>query len=297
MSDVIGFIGLGGMGLGMATRLSSTAAVAVYDVRPERADLVTGPHARAAASVRDIAVPGGTVFTMLPDDRAVLGVAEGPDGLAAQLGAGGLHINTSTVSAEAARRLTELYASTGGQYVAAPVWGRPDKAAEGWLTCALAGEETAKRRARPLLEKLTARIEDFGTEPYRANVAKIAGNFLVAAAIESLAEALAMAEKQGLDRRQLARLLTETAFNCPVYQLYGRLVAEQRCDSVGFTVTLGRKDLRLVRETGAEVDAPMPIANIVENRLITSVARGRAAEDWSALSWVTFEEAGLPHQG
>jgi len=291
--ESVAFIGLGGMGGGMAQRLAAKTAVRVFDLSAERCAAISGEDVTVARSVGDAVVPGGVLITMLPDDAAVHRVVDGPDGTAARLGAGGLHINSSTISPLTARAMAQTYADSGGSYLSAPVWGRPEKAAGGQLVCALAGAPADKDRALPLLNVLTTRVEDFGTRPHLANVAKISGNFLVGAAIEALGEVLAMAHKHGIDRHVLASLLTDTLFDCPAYRLYAGLVADQECPEVGFTVKLGRKDLGLVRETAAEVDAPMPIANIVENHLVTATARGLGAEDWSALSWVAFAEAGI----
>jgi 3-hydroxyisobutyrate dehydrogenase-like beta-hydroxyacid dehydrogenase len=293
----VAFVGLGGMGGGMAQRLAGRTGVRVFDLSLKRCQAITGSDVTIAADPADAVAPGGVLITMLPDDKALHAVVDGPNGTASRLGAGGLHINTSTVSPGAARAMEAVYAETGGSYLSAPVWGRPGRAASGQLVCALAGPQPAKDRALPLLEAMMARVEDLGTSPHLANVAKVTGNFLVASAIEALGEALAMAGKHGIDRRALLSLLTDTLFDCPVYRTYGPLVAEQSCPQVGFTVTLGRKDLRLIRETAAEVDAPMPLASIVEHHLTTAVARGYADEDWSALSWVAFEEAGIPHTG
>jgi 3-hydroxyisobutyrate dehydrogenase-like beta-hydroxyacid dehydrogenase len=289
----LAFVGLGGMGAAMAGRLARSFPIALFDLIPGRASAIEGTAVTVAASLAEALPPGGVLITMLPDDRAVLAVAHDPAGALARLGPGGLHINMSTISPAAARELVNAYAAVGADYVSAPVWGRPDMAGGGGLVCALAGAHAAKQRALPYLEILAARIEDFGAEPYLANVAKVMGNFLVSAAIEALGEACAVAEKQGIDRGKLTSLLTQTVFDCPAYRLYGALVAKQHGIPPGFTVQLGHKDLRLVREVAAEVAAPMPFQNIIENRLLSSIAKGRSGEDWSALSWLAAEDAGL----
>ncbi|GAA0322737.1 NAD(P)-dependent oxidoreductase [Sphingomonas oligophenolica] len=291
--DKVAFVGLGGMGGAMAGRLVQSFPLILYDLDSARATALAGTNGTAVGKLSDALPAGGVLITMLPDDRAVRAVVDGSDGARALLGRGGLHINMSTVSPAMSRDLGAAYADAGADYVAAPVWGRPDMAGSGKLVCALAGPAAAKVRALPYLHALAARIEDFGIDPGLANVAKVMGNFLVAAAIEALGEAMAVAQKHGLDREQLAALLTETVFDCPVYRLYGGLVARQRRVPPGFTARLGHKDLALVRAVATEVDAAMPFQNIIENRLLTSIARGRDAEDWSALSWVAAEDAGL----
>ncbi len=288
--EEIAFIGLGGMGSGMAQRLAEKFPLAVYDLDPERAAKIVGDEVRVATSLEDAVHAGGVLITMLPDDRAVAAVA---GDVAGGLGEGGLHLNTSTVSPDLARQLTDAYSGTRGAYVAAPVWGRPDTAGSGGLACALAGPSEACDRVRPILDQLAGRVEVVGSEPFVANVAKIIGNLLVASAIEALGEGLALAEKQGLDASAFASLMSETVFNCPVYRLYAPLVAAGRSIEPGFTVTLGLKDLRLAQTTAAEVDLPLPIADLIESHLTTSVAVGRQDEDWSSFSWVPAENGGL----
>jgi 3-hydroxyisobutyrate dehydrogenase-like beta-hydroxyacid dehydrogenase len=290
----VSFVGLGGMGGPIAGRLAEYFEITVFDLDPGRAAAVTGKNkVTIASSLADSLRPGGILFTMLPDDNAVRAVVSGEGGAAARLGPGGLHVNMSTVSPQLSRELAAMYEGAGGAYVAAPVWGRPNVAGSGALICSLAGPADAKERAKPYLSVLTSRIEDFGEEPHLANVVKIVGNFMVATAIESLAEALAVVEKHGLDRAAVADLYVNTIFKCPVYQTYGALVAAQKSGPAGFTAELGLKDLRLAREVASEVRAPIPFQNIIENRLISTIAKGRGKEDWSALSWGAAEDAGL----
>ena len=289
----ISFIGLGGMGAAMARRLAGHFELVLFDLDPAKATTVKGEKVTIASSASEAVRPGGILITMLPDDRAVLAVVAGENGAAARLGRGGLHINTSTVSPDVSRALSAIYEGYGGSYVAAPVWGRPPAAESGKLVCSLAGPAQAKQRATPYLDILTYKIQDFGEEAYRANVAKIIGNFLVAAAIEALGEGLTIAEKHGLNRHDLIELLVGTIFDCRIYKTYGPLVAAQKSGPAGFTAELGHKDLKLVRQVAAEVGVPVPFQNIIENRLIATIAKGRGKEDWSALSWLAAEDAGL----
>ena len=290
----VSFVGLGGMGGAIAARLANHFPLVVYDLDAARSAAVKGDDVQIASDLTGAFTPGGALITMLPDDKALRAVTLGENGAAAQLGKGGLHVNMSTVSPQLSRELAEVYEANGGAYVAAPVWGRPISAQEGNLVCALAGSDEAKTRARAFLEPVTKRIEDFGTAPHMANVAKVVGNFMVASTIETLGEALTVAEKHGLDRKALADLLVSTIFDCRIYRTYGPLVAAQERAPAGFTAQLGLKDLRLVREVAAEVGVPVPFQNIIENRLIATISKGRGQEDWSSMTWLAAEDAGLP---
>jgi 3-hydroxyisobutyrate dehydrogenase-like beta-hydroxyacid dehydrogenase len=161
--------------------------------------------------------PGEIVITMLANDQALESVALDEKGFLEQLRPNGLHISMSTVSPSLACRLAEHHKRHEVDYVAAPVFGRPEAAAERKLWICTSGSETAKQRARPILNAIGQGIFDFGEEPAAANVAKLTGNFLLASAIEALAEALTLGEKHGIDRMRLADMLAGTLFACPAY--------------------------------------------------------------------------------
>jgi 3-hydroxyisobutyrate dehydrogenase-like beta-hydroxyacid dehydrogenase len=127
-------------------------------------------------------------------------------------------------------------------------------------------------------------------------VVKLGGNFLIAAAIEAMAEVLALAEKSGLDRAAVIDLFGRTLFACPIYQNYGRLLAEHRYRPAGFRLPLGFKDLRLLLQTAETRLVPMPLATLVRDRMLAGLAKGRQEMDWAALGLGASEDAGLPWQ-
>jgi len=111
--------------------------------------------------------------------------------------------------------------------------------------------------------------------------------------MEAMAEALTLAEKNGLDRSAVIGMLTQTLFSTPIYQNYGKLVAEKRHTPAGFQQKLGFKDVHLVIETAEQASMPMPLASLLHDRLLAGIAKGRGEMDWSALSLDVLENAGL----
>ena len=105
-----------------------------------------------------------------------------------------------------------------------------------------------------------------------------------------------MAEKQGVERAAVADMLAKTLFACPIYQGYGKAIAEKRFTPVGFRMPLGLKDVELVLKTAAEVTMGLPIASLVRDRFLASLAKGRAEMDWSAIALSVLDDAGLKHQ-
>lgn len=163
---------------------------------------------------------------MLPNDRIVESVVLGKDGILKQLGKDGIHLSMSTLFPATADKLAQAHQEAGAYYLASPVLGRPDVAEAGKLNICLSGNPTAKERVQPLLEVLGQKVYDFGDTPGSANVVKLSVNFSIAAAIEAMAEAFTLAEKNGIDRGKVAELFGETLFSCPVYQEYEGIALE-----------------------------------------------------------------------
>ncbi len=146
---------------------------------------------------------------------------------------------------------------------------------------------------QPVLQALGQGIFDFGEKPEAANVVKLVGNFMIAAAMEAMAEALTLAEKNGIDRSQVIDMFGQTGFACPIYQNYGKAIAQKRYTPAGFYLSLGLKDVGLVLQTANEVQMSMPFASLLHDRFISSVAKGRGDMDWSALALGVSDDAGM----
>jgi 3-hydroxyisobutyrate dehydrogenase-like beta-hydroxyacid dehydrogenase len=230
---------------------------------------------------------------MLADDHALESVTSGTDGFLARLGPRGIHLSMSTISPRLARRLAQDHHRSEVAYLAAPVFGRPDAAAARRLWICVSGPQEAKQRVRPVLQAMGQGIFDFGEEPDAAHVVKVAGNFLLAAMMEALAEALTLGEKNGIDRSALAEMFSDTLFACPAYQVYGKAMAEGRYQPPGFTVTLGLKDVNLVLDTAAMSTMPMPLASLLHDRFLATIAKGWGHLDWAAVALSVAENAGM----
>jgi len=290
----VAFIGLGNMGLPMARNLLGSAfTVSTFNRSRPRAEALATEGAFVAPSPFAAVTPGGIVVTMLANDSALEAVTLGNDGFVDQLGEGGLHISMSTVSPETSHKLASEHGKRGSLFLAAPVFGRPEAAAARKLWICQSGAREAKERARPVLDALGQGVFDFGDDPGAASVVKLSGNFLILAAIEALAEALAMGEKNGIDRKTLASFLGQTIFSCPIYQNYGRILAERAYEPAGFKLELGMKDVRLVRDVAEAASLPMPLADLLHGRLLTGLAKGRGNLDWTAIELSTAEDGGL----
>jgi 3-hydroxyisobutyrate dehydrogenase-like beta-hydroxyacid dehydrogenase len=290
----VAMIGLGMMGAGIAGRLIDAGFdVTVHNRTAAAAEPFAARGARIAASPGAAVTPGGIAISMLANDAALDSVASGPDGIAARLGQAGIHISMSTISPSLAARLAADHKALGGAYLGAPVFGRPDAAASGKLWIALAGDAAAKERAKPVLTHLSQGIQDFGDKPEVAHAAKIAGNFLIAASMEAMAEAFTLVTKNGGDPKALHALLTQGILACPIYQNYGRFILNGEWKTPGFKLELGAKDMRLVLANGLETNTPMPFAGLLVQRYTSALAKGHGNLDWTAIAQDVAADAGL----
>ena len=296
MSDdrTIGFIGLGQMGRPMAANLLKAGyQLRAYNRSAGRIQDLGTAGVLPASKPAEAVASGGVVVTMVANDQALEEVVCGIGGFGEALGEGGVHLSMSTVAPATARRLAAYHADRGSAYVAAPVFGRPDAAAARKLWICAAGAPAAKSRVQSLLDVLGQRVYDFGDNPTAANVVKLAGNFLIVTALETMAEAFTLAAKNGVDPARFATLMGETLFSGPVYQNYGRIIASGTFEPAGFKLSLGKKDIDLVLQTANESRVPMPLASLLHDRLLAGLARNRADMDWSALALGAREDAGL----
>lgn len=288
----VGFIGLGAMGSAMASNLVAAGHVVTVWNRSAQACEPLASLGVRVASTPDRAAQGDVLCSMLANDRAVRAVIL-DGGLLDAMDRGTVHVNHATISVALAQELAAEHERRGLGYVAAPVFGRPDMAAAAKLNILVAGKPGVIEQVRPLLEAMGSKVWPLGEAPERANVAKIAGNFMLASAIESMAEATALTRAYGVSAADFLEVMTSTLFAAPAYQGYGRLIAEQRFKPAGFSLPLGFKDVGLAQAAGEAARVPLPFAGVLRDSLLEAMAAGDEELDWSALSLVAARRAHL----
>jgi 3-hydroxyisobutyrate dehydrogenase-like beta-hydroxyacid dehydrogenase len=190
----------------------------------------------------------------------------------------------ATISVALADELAQRHAQREIGYVAAPVLGRPDAAAAGKLTILLAGPPPAVDAVRPLLEGTVGqKAWHLGERASQANVVKLAVNFMLAAAIESMGEAAALTAGYGIEPRVLFELIGQSLFPGPVYQGYGRLIAEGRFEPAGFRARLGLKDVRLALAAAEAATTPMPVGSVIRDAMLEALARGEGEKEFGVV--------------
>jgi 3-hydroxyisobutyrate dehydrogenase-like beta-hydroxyacid dehydrogenase len=290
----IGFIGLGNMGSGIAANLARAGhEVTVWNRSGDKALKLVEQGAVRAATPKDAATGRDLVMTMLADDAALEDVVSGTAGLIHGLARGALHVSLSTISVRMAERMSALHAEHGRQFMSAPVFGRPDAAAAAKLFVVAAGSSADFARAKPALEAISQRVFYLGETPSSANLLKLCGNFLILSTIETLAEAMTLAQKGGIPKQRLLEVLTGTLFDFPVYRNYGAALAEDRFTPAGFAAPLGLKDMRLVGEAAETLRVPMPVLNVLRDHLLQTIGSEGADVDWSAIGRTVAKNGGL----
>lgn len=285
MTDV-SFIGLGEMGSAMAGRLLETGhSVRVWNRSPGAADALVESGATHATSIDD-ALGAGTVISMLANDEAAEAVFTAE--ALATAPAGTLHINCATLSVATTDRLSDLHALAGVDYVAAPVLGRSNIAAEGRLNIVAAGTARATTRAQPYLDALGKRTWVVGERPSTASLVKIGVNYNLIHALQALAESVTLVERGGVDGITFVEILTDAAFTGSVYTGYGSLIARKAYSPPGFTVGLGLKDLSLAERAAAANGVVLPTAPVLRDMFERALADPELAPlDWSAIAEIT----------
>jgi 3-hydroxyisobutyrate dehydrogenase-like beta-hydroxyacid dehydrogenase len=288
----IGFIGLGKMGKAMVGHLLAAGhSVRVWNRSPEPVKAVVAKGAEAAATPAEV-VRADILLSMLANDAAVRSVFM-DHGVIDAAPAGLLHLNLATISVAFAQELAAEHGKRGLGYVAAPVFGRPDVAAEGKLNVVVAGDPALIARAQAVLGIIGQKTWPVGDRPECANAVKIAGNFMIASAIETMGEAVALTRAHGVGASQFLEILTGTLFASPAYKVYGAMIAAEKYQPAGFEVTLALKDIRLALAAADAQSVPMPFASVLRDNLVELVATGGAAQDWGALAQLAAHRAGL----
>jgi 3-hydroxyisobutyrate dehydrogenase-like beta-hydroxyacid dehydrogenase len=280
----IGFIGLGHMGKAIAGRfLQAKHTVRVWNRSPQAALELEREGAQAVAKPED-AFKGDAVFSMLGDDAALRevlldsGVLERASSETVPV-----HVNMATVSVAFADELAAQHAKRGIAYIAAPVLGRPDAAAAGKLNIMAAGPTVALDAMQPLFDVVGQKTWRFGETASRANVAKLAMNFMLAAACESMGEAAALATGYGIEAGALFDLASHSLFAGVVYEGYGRLIAESAFEPARFKAKLGLKDVRQAIAAAEAVTTPMPFASLMRDSLLEALTRGEGDKEFGVV--------------
>lgn len=248
--------------------------------------------AREAASAADCAHVAQVVFTSLPDDAAVRAVLLGDGGVVAGAGAGTILAETSTISTELSGEIAREAERHGVSYLRMPISGNAASADRGEVTALVSGPEPAWQAVRPIVETFSTAQVYLGSGE-QARIMKLVVNAVVVNTAQSMAEALTLGRKAGLDWVTMLDTLAESTIASPWLKAKTRLLRE-RDFTPTMTTTLILKDMDLVLAAAREHGVPMPLAASTRQLLQVLVGEGYGDEDYLSSVKLTERQAGLP---
>jgi 3-hydroxyisobutyrate dehydrogenase len=279
----VGFIGLGIMGSRQAANLVRAGhQLRVFNRTRETAERWASEHAAEIAdSPRAAAEGADAVITMVVDGPQVEAVLLGEDGAVAGAADGTLFIDCSTIAPEHARRLGATLRERGHGFVDAPVTGSAPKAEDGTLTIMCGGEPADMERARPLLEAMGQLIVHAG-EVGQGQAVKVISNSVTAVNCATLAQALVVGRRAGVDLDSLVEVMGAGSANSTMLQLKGRPMLTHDFSPL-FKLEHMLKDVGLCLDEARAAGAPFPFAALARELYSAGVGRGLGEQDFAAV--------------
>jgi 3-hydroxyisobutyrate dehydrogenase len=282
MTLKVAVLGLGIMGAGMAGQLLKKGyAVTVWNRDPAKAQPLLAAGATGAATPADAVREVDVALAMLAQDEASRAVWLGKDGALAALPPGKIAIESSTLTVEWVKELAAAAQAGGVAFLDAPVTGSKAQAESGALSFLVGGSAEVLERVRPALHAMGNAITHVGANGSGALV-KLINNFLCGVQVASLGEALAMAERSGLDTRQVAQVLSNGSPGSPLV----RIVAQRMVDRdyrPNFFAPLMAKDLTYAQQTFARAGLPLESALVARKPFLAASDAGFAERDIASI--------------
>ncbi|MBW5470769.1 NAD-binding protein [Brevibacillus formosus] len=246
---IIGWIGLGNMGIPMASNLLAAG----YDVRvwnrtPGKAAPLVALGAKETATLSELVAQSDVLFTMVSDDDAVKAIYTDSDGLLSLPVQGKLAVDMSTISPYTSRFLSEQAKQAGLRFLDAPVSGSVGPAKEGKLVIMVGGEQADYEIAKPMLDKLGKAAFYLGPNGAGTS-AKLAINLLLGITVQGVSETLLFASSLGIGTEQMLDIISKSAVGTPLIR--GKAASILADDyPAAFALKHMAKDLRLAHEAG-----------------------------------------------
>jgi 3-hydroxyisobutyrate dehydrogenase-like beta-hydroxyacid dehydrogenase len=257
----IGFVGLGVMGSGIVRRLMSAGyPVTGWNRSRDKAQGLVEAGMRWAASPKAVALQSDTVFSIVTDGAAVRAVALGPDGIIAGLPPGGIYLDMSTIAPGVSREVAGEFAKAGLTMMDAPISGSPVTLEQGNASVMVGGDAAAFEKVKAVLLAIGPKVSYIGASGLAVQT-KLSINLLLMVEVIAFGEAVALAEKGGVEREVVVDAILKSVAASPVLGYRGPFILEGRMPAVPLAdVTLQQKDMTLVLEQGRTLGAPLPLA-------------------------------------
>lgn len=292
MEQVIGFVGLGKMGSAMTgCILRSGRPVLGWETRPEALQAFEADGGTPAKGLADMG-RASVVFSMLWDDEVMQEVAYGSGGLLETLAPGAIHVAMGTISPAFSQQLQEAHLSRGQRYLASPVFGRPEAAAQAMLNIMCSGAREVFDEVQPVLKTMGTPTW-IGPKAGQANLMKVTGNNLIFSSIQLLGELYAVLRKAGVAEEHIHSVVVERLFPGPIFSGYSQRIRQRQWTPPAGDMSLASKDNRLCLETAKALGVDLPLINFMQGRIQHVVEIGDGELDVSAFAKRVFEDGGL----
>ena len=289
----VGFVGLGTMGQPMARCvLRKGFPLTIYDVRSEVAAALAGEGATPVPSARDVAAACDITITMVPDSPDVKAAVLGKDGVLEGLRSGATLIEMSTIDPAVTREIGAAVHAKSGRMIDAPVGRSSAAAATGDLIIMVGGDEETVAHCRPVLEAMGSTIHHCG--PLGAGITtKVVNNLLSSSILLSVAEAMVLGVKAGLDPAVMVQVMSGTGAGCWQLENTFQNKVFKGDFAPGFKVNLAHKDLGLALTLARENDVPLLLGGLARELYQLACAQGLGDQDWGAYTTVLERLAGV----
>ena len=292
MSANLHFIGMGKMGLPMATHLQAAGhRVTVSDTDPTRLALAAAQGLSVAPDVPLAISQASFVFSSLPHDDALLAVAAQ---VAQHAKAGTVYVDTSTVSMQASAQAAQTLDAAGVAYLRTTVSGNNKMAEAAQLTVMASGPRARYEAVQALLTALGPNQFYLG-EGEQARLMKLVVNLMIAQTSAMLSEALTLGRKGGLDWQDMWQVLCASAVASPIVKAKSAQLS-QRDFTPTFTVAQMIKDLGLILDAAAQHQVPLAQTALTHQLMHAALAQGDGADDYAAIIKAVERSSGLPDQ-
>jgi len=245
----IGWIGLGNMGIPMASNLLAAGFdLYVWNRTPDKAAPLLALGAKQSATLAQLVDECDILFTMVSDDDAVKAIYTGANGLLSAAVKGKLAVDMSTIAPDTSRFLAEQAKKVGLHFLDAPVSGSVGPAKEGTLVIMVGGQQADYEEAKPMLDKLGKVALHLGPNGSGTS-AKLAINLLLGITVQGVSETLLFARSLGIRSEQMLNIISESAVGTPLIR--GKAASILADDfPAAFALKHMAKDLRLAKEAG-----------------------------------------------
>lgn len=278
MTQQLGFIGLGNLGVHLATSLVRAGfALTVHDLNPNAAARLLAAGATWVDSPQQVAEQSDSVFTCLPSSKAVNTVVSGEKGILAGLKPGGTWIDMSTNDRNETLRLAVLAAKKGINTLESPVTGGVHKAVAGDITVLVGGDEAIYQAHLPALQAMGKPVLYMG-QLGNAAIIKVITNMLAFIHLVAAGEALMLAKRGGLDLAQAFEAIKASSGNSFVHETESQVILNGSYN-IGFTMDLACKDLNFALQLGRDFGVPLDLAGLTEQTFI------RARSQYGGAAW------------